>query len=816
MNNAANSHCFHCGEPIPAALNIALPVDGQTERFCCHGCKAVCEMILQEGLSGFYHHRSAPAITPKPVEDSLVSQLKLYDHQRLQQSFVHRRADGLPSAQLLIEGITCAACIWLIEKHLSRHAGVLSINVNHTTQRASLVWDPQQTTLSDILIAIAELGYRARPFEPNSLEGSLRAEQKRAIIRLCVAGMGALQGMMLAVPLYFGVIHDVTPEFQTFFRWLSLLVATPVVFYSAQPFFRAALRDLRYRHLTMDVPVSLAIALAYIASAWVTVSGGRHVYFDSVCMFTFFLSLGRFLEMRARFRVGLASASLEQIQPAIANRVIGDTLEAVASYDLKPGDIVQVRPGETIPADGEIVDGESSVSEAALTGEFLPERRRAGDWVSAGTLNGDGPLRLRVAQAGQNTRLSAILRILERAQQEKPVTAVMADRVAGYVVAVVLIAAALVYTGWSLAGNPNAFDIALSVLVVTCPCALSLATPTALTAATAALRRVGFLPVKGNVLEGLAEIDRIVFDKTGTLTEGRLSIIQVTSLSGWDTEECLGIAASLEAFSEHPIARAFRARPAWNTQTARDVRNHLGQGLTGIVSGQRYCLGSRDFVAEYCTMPPPASSDDGLTIFLASENQWLARFELDDQARDDAATTVGQLQALGIESELLSGDRSAQVQAVGERLGLSRVTGGATPEAKLEHLQTLEQQGHRIAMVGDGLNDLPVMAGARVSIAMASAADLTQLQADAILVSNHLHPLVTAVHLGRRTRRIIRQNLAWAVLYNLVALPLAIAGWVPPWIAAIGMSASSLIVVMNALRLGRLPRHKGAGSDSGA
>lgn len=308
MNDAAYPHCFHCGEPIPGTLNIALPVNGHTERFCCHGCKAVCETILQEGLSGFYHHRSAPAITPKPLEDSLVSQLRLYDHQRLQQSFVHRRPDGLPSAQLLIEGITCAACIWLIEKHLGKQPGVISINVNHTTQRASLVWDPQQTTLSNLLIAIAELGYQARPFEPNTLEQSLRAEQKRAIIRLCVAGMGALQGMMLAVPLYFGVIHDVTPQFQEFFRWLSLLVATPVVFYSAQPFFRAALRDIRFRHLTMDVPVSLAIALAYSASAWVTIAGGRHVYFDSVCMFTFFLSLGRFLEMRARFRYDNSAA----------------------------------------------------------------------------------------------------------------------------------------------------------------------------------------------------------------------------------------------------------------------------------------------------------------------------------------------------------------------------------------------------------------------------------------------------------------------------------------------------------------------------
>ncbi|WP_097461152.1 heavy metal translocating P-type ATPase [Mangrovitalea sediminis] len=805
MNDAAHPHCFHCGEPIPGTLNIALPVNGHTERFCCHGCKAVCETILQEGLSGFYHHRSAPAITPKPLEDSLVSQLRLYDHHRLQQSFVHCRPDGLPSAQLLIEGITCAACIWLIEKHLGKQPGVVSINVNHTTQRATLVWDPQQTTLSNLLIAIAELGYRARPFEPNTLEESLRAEQKRAIIRLCVAGMGALQGMMLAVPLYFGVIHDVTPQFQVFFRWLSLLVATPVVFYSAQPFFRAALRDIRFRHLTMDVPVSLAIALAYGASAWVTVAGGRHVYFDSVCMFTFFLSLGRFLEMRARFRVGLASASLEQVQPAIANRVSGESLEPVASFDLQPGDLVQVRPGELIPADGEIVEGESSVSEAVLTGEFMPERRRPGDWVSAGTLNGDGPLRFRVAQAGPNTRLSAIMRILERAQSEKPTTAVVADRIAGHFVAIVLVTAALVYVGWAVAGNSDAFDIALSVLVVTCPCALSLATPTALTAATAALRRIGFLPVRGNVLEGLADIDRVVFDKTGTLTDGRLSLLHTQPLSTRSTADCIAIATALEAFSEHPIARAFREYGQTSLPIgAREVRNHIGRGLSGWIEDTHYILGSWDFVATRCNANAPEKAlSGGILLFLATDDQWLARFELNDQPRSDARTTLQRLQQLGVDSELLSGDSSSQVQTVSQSLGLSHFVGGASPEAKLAHLQSLEQAGHRVAMVGDGLNDLPVMAGARVSIAMASAADLTQLQADAILISNRLQALATAVSLGRKTRRVIRQNLGWAIAYNLIALPLAIIGWVPPWIAAIGMSASSLIVVLNALRLGR-------------
>jgi len=799
MGETATASCFHCGEPVPDSLDIRLNVKGREERFCCHGCQAVCQTIQQEGLSSFYDHRTALAVTPRDLPEAVRAELALFDDPTLQNTFVHRDGDRA-SAQFLIEGITCAACIWLIEKHLAQLDGVLEATINHTTQRASVTWDPDRIRLSRILLAVAELGYRARPFEPNALEESLREEQKRAIIRLCVAGIGALQVMMLAVPLYFGVIHGVTHDFLIFFRWISLLVATPVVFYSARPFFAAAVRDLKVRHLTMDVPVALGIGAAYAASTWVTVFGGQEVYFDSVSMFTFFLSVGRFLEMRARYRAGLASASLERIQPQVARRRVAGSIEVVPQNQLAPGDIVQVNPGETIPVDGVIVAGESALDEAALTGEFLPETRRAGDAVIAGGTNGEGPLDIRVTSAGSHTRLSAIMQILDRAQAEKPRTAVIADRVAAYFVGTVLITAAVVYLGWKWAGADNAFDIMLAVLVVTCPCALSLATPTALTAATAGLRRNGFLPTRGHTLDALADIDTLVFDKTGTLTQGHLAIVDTQPLGNLDAQTCLALAAALESHSEHPVAKAFRGHGAFS---AKHVRNQVGKGLTGTVKDQSLAIGSQAFVSGFCQAPAPAAGSGAIEIYLATDERWLARFTLADKPRRDAAEVIPILRDQGIRTELLSGDRSGQVEALANTLHLDAFHGAMSPEDKLAYIQGLERQGHKVAMVGDGLNDLPVMAGARVSIAVSGAADLTQLRADGILLSENLGPLAGALTMSRATRRVIRQNLGWAIVYNLIALPLAVAGLVPPWLAAIGMSISSLVVVLNALRLGR-------------
>lgn len=793
--------CFHCGDPAPEDIRLEVDTEEGIRSFCCHGCKAVSELIGNEGLAGFYQHRTAPA--PKPLDISAQERARLgeLDHELVQRSFVRSDEDGSREAHLMIGGLTCAACIWLIEHHLEKIPGVRQMTINHTTQRATLQWGPDQAALSEILLAIRQLGFDVRPYRQNDLEEQLQKQQKQALLRLCVAGIGMMQSMMLAIPLYFGIVSGISEAQYEFFRWASLLVTTPVILYSAQPFFRAALRDLRSRYLTMDVPVSLGIGIAYLSSVWITFTGGEEVYFDAVCMFIFFLALGRFMETRARLRSGMAGGDLANGLPATARRQTSSGEELVAAELVEVGDVISVRPGETMPIDGEIVDGRTQINEAALTGEFMPVSRGPGEPVIAGTVNGEGPLRVRVTRTGQQTRLSAIMHILDQAQAEKPRTAELADRVARYFVVAVLIVSAGAYFGWRAAGAENAFAIMLSVLVVTCPCALSLATPTALTAATSALRRRGFLPARGYTLEALATIDTVVFDKTGTLTQGALQLSRTTTAEGVSEAQALEWAAALECHSEHPIARAFPEAPP---RRAEQVHNHLGRGLSGSFDGNRLFLGSAGFIQETLGQSfAPDSPGHGVAVYLSDDSRWLATFYLDDRPRDDAAETVAELKGLNLGVALLSGDQQAHVARVAQGLGIDPAWGQAQPEDKLAKLRELEASGHQVAVVGDGLNDLPAMAGARLSVAMGAANDLTQLRADGILLSSRLAVLPEAIALARKTRKIIRQNLAWALGYNLIALPAALAGMVPPWMAAIGMSLSSLIVVVNAMRLGR-------------
>ncbi|MBZ2167742.1 heavy metal translocating P-type ATPase [Marinobacter sp. F4216] len=794
--------CYHCGEPAAGEPPITLELDGQSRHFCCQGCKAVCETIQAEGLTGFYNFRTEPAVTPRQLTKPELERIRELDHPLIQQAFVSPVKGG-QEAQLLIGGITCAACIWLLENHMKKQTGVLSFSVNHSTQRARLVWAQDQAKLSDLLIAIHELGYTARPYRADEVEQQLRSEHRSMLIRLTLAGIGSFQSMMLAFPLYFEMVNDLSSDFVSFFRWVSFLITTPVVFYSAAPFFRNARRDIQSRHLTMDVPVAIAIGLAYLASAWVTAVGGEEVYFESVCMFTFFLLLGRYVEVRARFRAGLTGNALAGFQPTVATRVQDGDTSVVPAHEIRPGDTVRVRPGETLPVDGTIVSGHSTLNEAALTGEYLPETRSTGDTVHAGSVNGENPIDVEVTRSGSQTRLSGILRVLDRVQSEKPPVARMADQMAGKFVGRVLILAPVVWIGWWLAGADNAFDITLSVLVVTCPCALSLATPTAITAATMKLRRLGFLPTRGHTLESMNAIDTVVFDKTGTLTEGRLRLASVKVTGSIDEASCLKLAAGLERHSEHPIARVFSDLSATSVS---QVQNHLGGGLSGTLGEKALYIGHREFVQSQTELPAPSvESSNGMEVWLASGSEWLACFCLDDQPRADAQKAIADLKDRGIRVMLLSGDRSNHVQQVATALGIDDAIGQASPERKLEVLQDLSEQGHKVMMVGDGINDLPSMAGAGISVAMGSAADLTQLHADAVLLNGQLSQLSEAIKTSQDTRRVIRQNLIWALVYNVTALPLAAAGMVPPWLAALGMSASSLVVVLNALRLARPP-----------
>lgn len=798
--------CYHCGLPVPQGSQYSVNIEGQQRLMCCPGCQAVAQTIVEGGLDNFYRHRDDQSADSDLIRTNSSSrrkqELELYDNPEVQSSFVHSIGDDQREALLVIEGITCAACVWLLEKHLSGQAGVISASVNLTTHRARIRWQSDETRLSQLLHEIDRLGYQGHPYQPNREEQLLEQERKRAVRRLGVAGVCMAQTMMLAAALYAGELSaSMDAHIITLMNWASMVLATPVALYSSWPFYKAAWRDLQTRSLSMDVPVSLAILLAYIASVWSTISGSGDVYFESVTMFAFFLLVGRFMEMAARHRTGRAGNALLDLLPTSATRLDGDIEVLVPATQLRRGDRVLVKTGHTIPADGHVVEGRSSVDESALTGEYLPQSRSVGEPVIGGTLNIEHPLQIEVTDTGSESRLSAIMRMIDRAQAEKPTVARVADRVASQFVAATLLTAAAVAIFWYFYDPSRAFWVTLSVLVVTCPCALSLATPTALTAATGTLRQRGMLISRGHVLESFATATHIIFDKTGTLTEGNLNIEEVRSVSTLSSQHLLSVAAALESRSEHPIARAFRAHAAG---AAADVQVHVGQGLSGRVDGTLYRIGRPEFACQSDTAIAPPEAK-GLWLLLASEQQPLGWFRLDDQIRAEAKTALQELRSLGLTPLMLTGDASDSAHKVASHLGIDQVFSGMSPEQKLEHLNTLAQEGAEIIMVGDGINDIPALAGARTSVAMASATDLAKTNADAVLIANDLIRLPDSVRIARKARHIIRENLSWALLYNLIALPAAAAGLVPPYWAAIGMSVSSVVVVGNAMRLSRRP-----------
>ncbi len=803
--------CFHCALPVSQGSDYVVEIDGQPRHMCCPGCQAVARAIVDSGLTDYYRHRTTAAASARELVPDELQNLAIYDKPEVQRSFINEadvKQGNIRQASLILEGIVCAACVWLNERHVNALPGVLEFRVNYSTHRASLKWDDAQIHLSDILRAIASIGYIAHPFDPGRQEKIYKKERTQALKRLAIAGLGAMQVMMLAVALYAGAAEGMEARMETFFRWVSLIMATPVVLYSAKPFFTAAWRDLRHRQLGMDVPVALAIGGAYLASLWTTVTQSGEVYFDSVTMFTFFLLAGRFLEMAARHRAGQAAEELVKLLPAMATRLGDEGEEVVAVSELAPGDRLRIKPGESVPADGVIVEGRSSIDESLLTGESLPLSRGKGDRVIGGTVNVESPIVVSVDKVGEDTVLAAIQRLLNRAQSEKPRLASLADRVAGVFVGVILLLALAVGLWWWQHDPDQAFWIVLSMLVVTCPCALSLATPAALTAATGSLTRLGVLTTRGHALETLSRTTNMVFDKTGTLTTGRLSLQEVQVFSKLDEQHCLQIAAALEHASEHPLALAIVHATDYDPASTTNVQATAGQGIEARIDGVRYRIGQLDYVSQlapknFAEVDEALCNSEQTRIVLGSEAGLLAVFTLADRLRPGSRETIEQLEAMGITCLLYSGDSEIAVARVARELGIEHYHARMTPQDKLSALKALQARGAVVAMVGDGVNDAPVLAGAQVSIAMGSGTQLAQASADMILLSEQLLHLPRVIAMARQTLKIIRQNLAWAVGYNLVALPLAAMGYVAPWMAAIGMSFSSLIVVVNALRLNK-------------
>ncbi|MEL3917987.1 heavy metal translocating P-type ATPase [Aeromonas enteropelogenes] len=791
--------CFHCGEPVPADSHYALEIKGIVRPMCCPGCQAVAETIMECGLASYYDHRTAPGTKGDLVPEELAA-LTHYDLAEVQQEFV-TDSGNVREIQLTVEGLTCAACAWLIERHLITLPGLRYINVNTTTHRARIKWDPDKLSLSDILKGFAKVGYRAYPFQTHQQEALYAKEVRRYMFRMALAGLGSMQVMMCAVALYMDFFISVEEEFMVYFKWISLLLSTPIMIYSAQPFYVNAWRSLKQGHLSMDVSVSLALIGAFVASMWATVFNTGEVYYDSITMFVFFLLLGRFLELRARRKASESSSNLARLVPIMATRIDEEGEHEVAAKTLQIGDRVRVLAGATLPADGIIVRGEASLNESMLTGEQLPLLKGHGDQVYAGTINTDAPLEIRVSHRIEESRIAQIMRLQDHALDDKPAIAQMADVLSRHFILVLLIIAALVWTFWHFHQPEQAFWITLAVLVATCPCALSLATPTALTSATAHLTRSGILLRRGHVLDVLTKANRVVMDKTGTLTTGEIRLCHTQVLGDLDSDTCLAIARALEAQSEHPIARAFRL-PADGIALlphASDITPVIGHGVTGIVDGMRYRIGSAGWLGLSDDLVIPR----GLAIYLADERQVLARFELEDTLRPDAKALIAAFKAAGLQTTILTGDSSAQADEIARELGVDELIKGVTPDGKLAYLKGREADGEISIMVGDGINDAPVLAGAHASFAMAGGTDLAKNSADAILLADDLNRLLDARALALRTRKIIIENFAWSIGYNLLVLPLAASGWLPPYLAAAGMSLSSLIVVTNSMRLNR-------------
>lgn len=784
---------------------------------CCKGCEAVARAIIDAGMGDYYKFRTENAPTGRELVPDFLQQISIYDNETVQGSFVRRDTTAAADereADLILEGITCAACIWLNERHLAALPGVLEVAINYTTHRARVKWDNGQIRLSEILEAVSRIGYLAHPYDPNRQQQLLEQERRLHIRRLGLAGVLGMQVMMIAVALYLGAFSGIEEHFRQFFHWVSLGLTLPVMLYSAQPFFRTAWRDVRRLQAGMDVPVSIGILVAFAGSIYATFTGHGEVYYDSVCMFVFFLLTGRYFELVARKRAAEASETLVRSVPAMATRLGSNNEEnLVAVAELIVGDRVRVRPGETVPADGLILEGQSSMDESLLTGESLPVKRGRHERVVGGAINIESPLLIRIEQVGQDTVLSSILRLLDRAQTEKPRITQLADRTAAWFVFAVLLLAGGVAAYWWQVDPAHWLPITVSVLVVTCPCALSLATPTAVTAATGKLILSGLLATRGHALETLARATHIVFDKTGTLTHGTLNLVASEVSKGHDADACLAIAAALETGSEHPIARAIRHKAGANGLPAAEIRNTPGAGLTGQVNGQRYWLGTPLFVEQQSGQQCDSRAlqtlrTSGNTVIALGNGQAvLALFAFGDTLRDDAAEAVAALKAAGKQVVLLSGDHLAVVQHVAGKIGIDEVYGDLLPGDKLAHVRHLQKQGAVVAMVGDGINDAPVLAAAQVSIAMGGGTQLAAASADMLLLSDRLTGLVEGLNMAKRMLWVIRQNLFWALTYNLLALPAAAAGYIAPWMAALGMSASSLIVVGNALRLLRNKRN---------
>lgn len=789
MLTAANVQpsCYHCGSSIPEGSDFNAVIAAQQRQFCSHHCLHTAQWINDAGFGDFYRLREGRSSRPLPDNDKTN-----WDQENLQRHVVRKNKQGHSETSLLIVGIHCSGCVWLIERVLMQRPGVIAVHTNPITRRARITFDEDKIQLSAIITTLHQAGYAPRPLNTDTLDDARSVESRDLLKRLLVAGFAMMQVMTYAFVLYMGHFETLPHATKELFRWLGFLLATPVVFYSAAPFYHSAKRALLHRSLNMDVPITIAITAVYASSAYQSIAAQGEVYFESVTMLVFFLLVGRYLEMRARHHSMDNADALVHLTPAFAVRRQPDgSLEKVAVSELAKGDIVHIAEGAHVPADGELISAQTLLDESLLSGEITARRRVHKERIIAGSIVLEGPIEIRVTHTGQDTFLSTLTRLSTHAQTERPRFALASENVTARFVRRVLIFTTVTFFAWLWYDPSQAFTATVALLVVACPCALGLAAPAAMTRAIGVLARQNILVVNPNALEILTTIDGIVFDKTGTLTEPTLTTDNIDP-------HLLQLAASLAQESQHPLSQALVKANTLPLLAVQEVTSFPGLGLEGTVAGRRLRLGQPAFVVQENADAPANAS-----LVLGEEGVLLSAFYMNEKIRADAAITLQTLNRMNIRCYILSGDSEQRVKRVAQQLGIEHWRARQMPADKLSYLQQLQSEGLRIVMVGDGSNDAPVLAGADVSIALTSGAELAQANADILLCSDRLSGLLAIQRIAHETKITLRQNQRWAFTYNTVAMPVAALGFIPPWLAAIFMSASSLLVVINALRIGR-------------